>query len=184
LNDKKSRPGNSFTYEYKGISRHLITPAKIESAKNKQKNIDINALWDTGAACSLVTRKVALELDLKPISKTFISTPTDKNAPSNVYLISLYLPNNTIFPGLLVAEGDLNNCDMLIGMDVINTGDFAVSNFDGRTVFSFRMPSLMRFDFNKESYLKPTVNEGEKTGRNELCPCGSGKKYKHCCLNK
>ena len=22
------------------------------------------------------------------------------------------------------------------------------------------------------------------TGRNELCPCGSGKKYKHCCLGK
>jgi tetratricopeptide (TPR) repeat protein len=23
-----------------------------------------------------------------------------------------------------------------------------------------------------------------KTGRNEPCPCGSGKKYKHCCLNQ
>ena len=23
-----------------------------------------------------------------------------------------------------------------------------------------------------------------KTGRNELCPCGSGKKFKKCCLNK
>jgi preprotein translocase subunit SecA len=24
----------------------------------------------------------------------------------------------------------------------------------------------------------------EKAGRNDLCPCGSGKKYKKCCLNK
>jgi hypothetical protein len=23
-----------------------------------------------------------------------------------------------------------------------------------------------------------------KTGRNDPCPCGSGKKYKHCCLKK
>lgn len=23
-----------------------------------------------------------------------------------------------------------------------------------------------------------------KIGRNEPCPCGSGKKYKHCCLNR
>lgn len=23
-----------------------------------------------------------------------------------------------------------------------------------------------------------------KVGRNERCPCNSGKKYKHCCLNK
>ena len=27
---------------------------------------------------------------------------------------------------------------------------------------------------------KPMVREGAKVGRNELCPCGSGKKYKHC----
>ena len=24
----------------------------------------------------------------------------------------------------------------------------------------------------------------QKTGRNDPCPCGSGKKYKHCCLEK
>lgn len=24
----------------------------------------------------------------------------------------------------------------------------------------------------------------EKTGRNDPCPCGSGKKYKQCCWNK
>jgi len=24
----------------------------------------------------------------------------------------------------------------------------------------------------------------EKIGRNDLCPCGSGKKYKSCCINK
>ena len=27
---------------------------------------------------------------------------------------------------------------------------------------------------------KPFVREGRKVGRNEPCPCGSGKKYKHC----
>lgn len=30
---------------------------------------------------------------------------------------------------------------------------------------------------------KPVV-KAEKVGRNDPCPCGSGKKYKHCCLNK
>ena len=28
---------------------------------------------------------------------------------------------------------------------------------------------------------KPIVNEGPKVGRNDPCPCGSGKKYKNCC---
>lgn len=31
---------------------------------------------------------------------------------------------------------------------------------------------------------KPFIREGKKIGRNELCPCGSGKKYKKCCINK
>lgn len=28
---------------------------------------------------------------------------------------------------------------------------------------------------------QPVRREGVKVGRNDLCPCGSGKKYKHCC---
>ena len=29
---------------------------------------------------------------------------------------------------------------------------------------------------------EPIRNRGEKVGRNEPCPCGSGKKYKNCCM--
>lgn len=28
------------------------------------------------------------------------------------------------------------------------------------------------------------TNEDKKVGRNDPCPCGSGKKYKKCCINK
>ena len=31
---------------------------------------------------------------------------------------------------------------------------------------------------------KPQPIISEKVGRNESCPCGSGKKYKKCCINK
>jgi len=27
-----------------------------------------------------------------------------------------------------------------------------------------------------------SLHAREKIGRNDPCPCGSGKKYKHCCL--
>ena len=30
---------------------------------------------------------------------------------------------------------------------------------------------------------RPIVRDYKKIGRNEKCPCGSGKKYKDCCLN-
>jgi len=35
---------------------------------------------------------------------------------------------------------------------------------------------------NRENKPQPIVIE--KVGRNELCPCGSGKKYKKCCISK
>ena len=31
---------------------------------------------------------------------------------------------------------------------------------------------------------EPRTADGQKVGRNDLCPCGSGKKYKKCCLLK
>ncbi len=31
---------------------------------------------------------------------------------------------------------------------------------------------------------QPYVRGAKKIGRNDPCPCGSGKKYKHCCMNK
>ena len=31
-----------------------------------------------------------------------------------------------------------------------------------------------------ESQHTPFTRQGRKVGRNEPCPCGSGKKYKHC----
>lgn len=33
----------------------------------------------------------------------------------------------------------------------------------------------------KEQKLSGTVIKEKKVGRNDPCPCGSGKKYKHCC---
>jgi peptide deformylase len=42
-----------------------------------------------------------------------------------------------------------------------------VDHFNGKTIF--------------DRQLKP-IRKGKKIGRNELCPCGSGKKYKKCCL--
>lgn len=33
----------------------------------------------------------------------------------------------------------------------------------------------------RDSKGKPVQREGSKVGRNDPCPCGSGKKYKRCC---
>ena len=40
------------------------------------------------------------------------------------------------------------------------------------------------FDFPDEEIDEPYIREKEKVGRNDPCPCGSGKKFKKCCMGK
>jgi len=37
---------------------------------------------------------------------------------------------------------------------------------------------------NAQNAQIPFRRETPKVGRNDVCPCGSGRKYKHCCLNQ
>lgn len=98
-----------------------------------------------------------------------------------MYAINLFLPNQVAFQFVKVTEGVLSGFDLLIGMDVITTGDFSITNVGGKTTFSFRVPSVKEVDFVKESkFPTPIVSSQPKVGRNAPCPCGSGKKYKQC----
>jgi len=137
----------SFTTAYNGLARSLHTQVDVESGLNPGAKINIDALWDTGAYSSLIRPEVAVRLNLKPISKTLINTPSDKAVPSNIYLINIYLPNGTKIAGIHVLEGIPSCCDMLIGMDVISLSDFAITNLNNRTMFSFRIPSMTNIDF-------------------------------------
>ncbi len=48
-----------------------------------------------------------------------------------------------------------------------------------------RPPGLLSLMAQELSLPQPTIRrDKEKLGRNAPCPCGSGKKYKKCCLNK
>ena len=40
---------------------------------------------------------------------------------------------------------------------------------------------LLTPERRKELYREQTIVKERKVGRNEPCPCGSGKKYKYCC---
>ena len=49
---------------------------------------------------------------------------------------------------------------------------------------SIRKISKYWLDRQDEFEFGSPVQDSEPTiGRNDLCPCGSGKKYKKCCLN-
>ena len=96
--------------------------------------------------------------------------------------MNIALPNKVAFSNVRVTKGTLAGSDVLIGMDIISQGDFAVTNTEDQTVFSFRIPSIQRIDFVKAAKARnPTKRSTAKVGRNDPCPCGSGRKFKNCC---
>ncbi len=175
-----------FTAKADGIANCLVTPAgvidplSIKSGENVKIQLSYNAIWDTGATNSVICKKVVDECNLQPIDVAIVNS-VEKSYQANVYKIDLFLPNHVRVPGLRVTEGNPYGCDLLIGMDVINLGDFAISNFQGKTVFSFRYPSTEEADYVAYAANSRKPASTNKVGRNASCPCGSGKKYKNCC---
>ena len=66
-----------------------------------------------------------------------------------------------------------------------NLSDKTIEKF--QKLFTGFTKAYGTFEINKSNNDKKKEREQEKTtdnkkiGRNEKCPCGSGKKYKHCC---
>lgn len=180
----------SFTIEFNGISQVLVSQCVIRPAFNPAKFPDPNkypkgkeymAIWDTGATNSVITKKVADDLGLQIVSFTTVNHAKGKSEHVPVYRVNIELPNHVGFIGISVSEGELAGADVLIGMDIITKGDFAVSNYNGHTTYSFRIPSTEKIDFVSSSQPTKPIVKKKEPGRNDLCPCGSGKKYKKCC---
>ncbi|MDK4571636.1 SEC-C metal-binding domain-containing protein, partial [Kingella kingae] len=58
--------------------------------------------------------------------------------------------------------------------------------FDDKWEFNERIDRECQKSFSKNSKIKRFINGKvvtQKIGRNDPCPCGSGRKYKRCCLN-
>ena len=171
---------SAFTTYFSGISNRLYNDAKVEA--NGEIFTTTKALWDTGATGTCISDAVVNTLNLKPISYTKMHTPSGESIKP-MYLVDLILRNDVRVKDLKVLGSDIGDqgLDVLIGMDIICRGDFAVSNHNGKTVFSFRMPSQATTDYVAMIKSRIPHIKGNKPGRNDPCPCGSGKKYKQCC---
>ncbi|GAI78519.1 unnamed protein product [marine sediment metagenome] len=183
-------PAKSFTSSYDRMSRvlqnevHITDAFKPSSITGTISPQTLNAkkysaIWDTGATGTVITQKVVNDLGLKQVGVTQLTTASGKKDDAPLYLVAIFLPNLVYRSELMVVEASVTgNAEVLIGMDIIGSGDFAVTNKDGKTVFTFRMPSIERIDFAKQ---QPRISSPPgKIGRNDPCPCGSGKKFKKC----
>ena len=119
---------------------------------------EYTAIWDTGATASMVSDRVVQDCNLRPIGRARLyhasgSVWTEK------YLVNIILPNNVLVKQVTVTRGSFVGGDILIGMDIISTGDFAVTNLNGRTKFTFRYPSSEDIDFCKDDMEKMKLQQ-------------------------
>lgn len=145
--------GHAFTLSSSGLIRAIITETRISAAFNPLSAPTptpplrtFKAIWDTGATASVISQRVVQECGLKPVGIAQVSTVAGFGL-CEVYMINIFLPNEVGFPNVTVTKGNMGTTDVLIGMDLINKGDFALTHKDGNSVFSFRYPSSEIIDF-------------------------------------
>ena len=171
-------PHNAFTLKSNGgILRVLSTPVEFSLPAITISKIKFQGIWDTGATSTVITQRVVDALGLKPIGIALVHTASEQNVRTPVFLVDVHLYDGKVcVKDVRVTLGNISDgSDCLIGMDIISLGDFAITNVNGSTTFSFRIPSVQEIDF-----VKQTQQLAPKVGRNDPCPCGSGKKYKLC----
>ena len=178
---------HSFTLKSNiGIQKVLHMPVYITRVyEHFSKCFKTTAIWDTGASGTVITQKVVEHFNLKPTGIAKVNTASESGIITNTYLIDLYLKEDLMIQGVKVTVGKISdNIDCLIGMDVITLSDFSFSNFNGKTCLSIRFPSQHEIDYVKDPQFTastPPIVQPTKIQRNDPCPCGSSKKYKHCC---
>jgi len=185
----------ALTQSYSGLSNILFSDAWVSAWEPQKPSSSLvippaqpklRAVWDTGSTNTAITEHIVNTCGLKPTGMTVVNTAGGTvNRPT--FFINLFLPSHVVFPQLKVTQAvQITGGDLLIGMDIMCQGDFVVTNKDGKTTFSFRMPSCECIDFVKQINMaratpgQPLIAP-PKIGRNAPCPCGSNKKYKHCC---
>lgn len=144
------------TIEFGSRALEIATDAKVSMAYDANRMpgiqhppyIPCKAVWDTGAMSSVITPALAQKLGLFSLGLVKIHH-ANGDSMVNTYMINLLLPNKMEVSTLYVMEGDMTDTDILIGMDIITMCDFAITNKDGKTVFSFDIPSSSITDYTK-----------------------------------
>jgi hypothetical protein len=142
----KKMPHLAFAADYHKTMLELQTPADVFPVSTTDqilltKPVKISAIWDTGATGSVITPRLQSLLKLFPIRRVTVKGVNDAREVDLV-IISIGLPNHVKVNDVQVTVCELNSpgIDMLIGMDIISHGDFAVCNGSGSTLFSFAIP--------------------------------------------
>ena len=140
----------AFTTQYAKRAGVLFTDIGVSKPDyNGDQLRKFRGVWDTGATNTVISKRVIDALGLKAV-RTIRNQTANGEREAGVYIVDLYLPNMVRLQGQSVIDGLLADADVLIGMDVIGEGDFAVTHHGTGTCMTFQLPSGKHIDFVKE----------------------------------
>ena len=161
-------------------------PPKMKLPKDLVRSKDVGIVFDEiGGQYFLVNYGLILNIFQDPaVSKIKryeedILTYLEDDTISPIVLRRVFFrfPQNAEF----IIRGVLNRPEFDLKRDFDSLMDEFKPSFKGRRIF----PQMMPVSERMTRILKPEIYQGEehasKIGRNDPCPCGSGKKYKRCC---
>ena len=115
-------PFSAFSTRKRKIVLAIFTPVCIcppvefvpDDLSTEENSLWVNALWDTGATCSCISRRCAEKLQLEFFDLTVMKSASHV-VESPVYRTHLFLPNFPIFSDkeLVEFEEHDGNCDIL-----------------------------------------------------------------------
>jgi hypothetical protein len=162
-----------------GILRVLANKCRVAAAfgpgQTQTPFHEFLAIWDTGATHSAVTQNVVNACGLKPTGMKDVKHAAGVDR-TLTYIVNIALPTGVAFANLEVTLFRLADADLLIGMDIISMGDFAVTNVGGMTTFSYRFPSIQTIDYAAEAR---RIQKAAQTGKPPFYQGVLGKKKRH-----
>lgn len=138
------------TQKYDKFDGRIIT---TEAILINGEEVPVIAEWDTGATYCAISTEFVEKFDLIPNKRHEVKS-TYSSDIVNAHTLNLILNHSDLFP-IEASESPIlkkTGVDLLIGMEVIHRGDFAISTYEGITCFSFRAPSHGLIDFKDEKY--------------------------------
>jgi predicted aspartyl protease len=144
---------HAFDTEYERVVREISTPVSLFSSHTsaKGKCVETFAVWDTGSTHSVLSPKIVKELGLIPIDSCLVRG-INASQISDIVVATISLTGDLHLTGRRFSVNNIPGADVLIGMDIIMTGDFVINNADGKTLFSFVIPPFKnKISFSKKA---------------------------------
>ena len=177
---------HAFTIKAEGRVTSILMDIEITVVGNPLQSVKTKAIWDIGATNTVITKEVVSKLCLVSSGFTQVNTASENNKTTNTYVVDLKLKSDVTVSAVQVTEGVIlseKGIDCLLGMDIITLGDFSITNFEGKTIMSFRIPSSHKVDFVEKLNSEAAIISRHFNSRknlNHMCSCGSGRKFKNC----